>query len=472
MHTLKRGADGWRGIITEQFSPLSANHLSLGIAHFLREKKGNFPFLITHDGRLLSQEVAAGIAETLADSGFDAVLGGMQSTPATSSFLTQGQFAGAIIVTASHNPFYWNGIKVKVSPSCPLSRDDESSIETMLETFSPKPQAKKGRISSLDRETIFSSYARCSMSVLTQKEVDEIRKRKFKIIVDALHGMSADAYRVMFEDLGCECTILGEKPHPLFHGILPDPMNPLSRRRIVEQMKREHYDLGFISDGDGDRLGVLNEKGIFVWPHDVLGLLAESLFQENPSNAGIAVSGPTGTIIDRICQKFKRECWVTPVGFKYASAYLQNQKALLIGGAVGEIGFAGANMDRDPLKSIALLLRCCLKGQKPFSERIQDLHDRYGSGVYKQWTLSNISKTIDIKTLGLELIASLGFSVQEITIPDGYKFKIDPAAWILIREATTEKGLRVYAELHSEEELARCFELLREKTGVTPQEKA
>jgi phosphomannomutase len=467
---LKRGADGWRGIIGEKFSNSTAIHLSQGVAKFLTEKQGEGTVLVTHDARLRSKEVADAIVQTLSADGFNIVYGGMQSTPAASQAVLQENCIGAILVTASHNPFYWNGIKVKVAPGLPPSREDEDKIEKFLVASSAGASSYPGHVHIVERSQIYEGYARKVLQALPQEEIEKIRKRRFKIVVDALHGVSADSFIALFTLLGCDLTLLGREPDPLFQGILPDPMNPVSRKRLKEKMEQESFDFGFISDGDGDRLGVMNEKGEFVWPHDILALLFEKLAKDFPG--GMAVTGPTGSIADRVCKHWGRNIFKTAVGFKYVSTHLQKREAFIAGGAVGEIGYSlFQNMDRDPLTSALFLLHLSLQKKSSLSQMILDLHNRYGHTVYKQWTVSQKSN-LDLKEFGVQLVEHLGYSVKKINQFDGFQIVIDECAWVLVRNATTEGGIRIYAELHNNEELDRLFAYICKTTGSIPEEKA
>lgn len=474
MSMLKRGADGWRGIIGERFSIPAAVRLSQGIAQFLTEKKGEGTLLISHDARLQSKATADAIIKSLVETGYHVAYGGMQSTPATSQALAQENCIGAILITASHNPFYWNGIKVKISPGMPPTRDDEERIEKILANGEHLVRQKKGTTHSIERKTIYEGYANRILKILSPDQLEEIRKRKFKVIVDALHGVSADAFSAFFHLLGCELTVLGSETDPLFFGMLPDPMNPSSRKRIVARMQNEHFDFGFVSDGDGDRLCVLDEKGNFVWPHDILGLLFEELVESRHEKGGMAVTGPTGSITQRICKRLQRKHFKTPVGFKHVSPYLQSKEAAIAGGAVGETGYSfSKNIDRDPLTSALLLLHICLKNQRSISKMVNSLQVRYGHSEYKQWTVSSMPKAeFDLREFGIRMVEDLGYKVREILDFDGYQFIIDDTAWILVRLATTEGGMRIYAEMHDAKELERVFAFISNATHSIPEEKA
>src|SRR5262249_43127239 len=153
------------------------------------------------------------------------------------------------------------------------------------------------------------------------------------------------------------------------------------------------------------------------------------------------------------------------------SPHLYRQEAMIAGGAVGEIGYSfSPNIDRDPLKSALLLLSICEKRERPLSQLVQELHEQYGTSHYKQWTVA--SAGIAIEPFGLEMVEKIGHTVKEILTFDGYQFLIDEIARILIRPATTEGGLRIYAEVHRPDQLETLYTFIREKTGCIPEEKA
>lgn len=457
---LKKGADGWRGIIGESFSIESASLLALAIAVELTKNPKEGAILIAHDGRFYSDDTARAIAEKLVSVGFDIAYAGQIPTPVSTFLVKENNYKGALLITASHNPFYWNGIKLKVAPGMPPTKEIEASIELLRKSPINLSISKKGTLVELSFSAILDAYISKLISSIGETIFHSIQKKKIKVALDGLHGVSTSVFETFLKKLGCEVVKLDKTVDPLFGGIIPDPMNEKSRQRIVSYMKNHAVDIGFVTDGDGDRLCVLNEVGEFVWPHDILALLLKQFHELGSSDGGVVMTTPTGSIVHRMAKLLNKPTFEVSVGFKYATPFLRKGDAVLAGGAVGEFGYRDYGFDRDPLVGSVYLLYMMSQSNQVLSEIVNELHKKLGASYYRQWTLSSKDlATHDMKGFGEKVLETAGLRhrISKITQIDGIKFHLGDIAWVLFRHATTENGIRIYAEAECKNDL-QCLE--------------
>jgi phosphomannomutase len=448
---LKSSADGWRGIINETFTIDSLQRLALRIAQ-------TFPlhaqFLIAHDGRFYSQEGATAIVEKLKSSGYKAILVGMLATPVVSYAVKKWPFSAGLIVTASHNPFYFNGLKLK----CGSAVDTSALVP-----------------SEFNHDFIYTNYSQDLLAKFPTDLINTIKTRKFKVAVDCLHGVASRMFISVLAQLNCQLTLLGDNPDPLFNGILPDPTIPASRERLVTHLKQHHEEIGFITDGDGDRLIVLDQQGKFIWPHDILGMILDMLLQEDKTQRGAAITVSTGSIVQRIAHYYQRPCYETSIGFKHIIPYLADGRALMGGGPVGEFALSDYSLDRDPMIGIILLLAAIAQHQTPINDFIHTLHTKFGKHFYGYWTYSiKLEDKTAHKKLLQQLINKIHWQdkIMKTIELDGIKVHFNNGSWILLRNGTTEDCLRLYVDAINEEDLSYIRDHLAELIGSPPIEKA
>jgi len=450
--SLARGADGWRGIIGEGFSLETVSNLIEAIGVELLVQVGDGPVLVAHDGRHQSAAAAHQASMLLSVAGLQVVNEGTLPTPVATFAVHKQRFAAAILITASHNPFYWNGVKLKIAPGMPPDRGLESAIERRR----AQPSAPRYAPAEYQRA---ASEALCQDFVavmLQQVDVDGIRRAGLRVAVDGLHGIAGSLLGQLLESAGCNVIIIGADMDPFFGGLVPDPMHAASRRRLAEAVRRERADFGFLVDGDGDRLGVLDLHGTFVWPHDILALLVQHAQMLDLRLGAVATTVATGSIVRRVAHAMGHTTVETAVGFKHIAPLLHRQEVMIGGGGVGDIGFGIDSYDRNPFLAALLLLQIVARRQQPVHTVIEQLHETYGTAVFCEMTLQVVKPAgISMESLALEAIHAAGLAnfVTDVSRVDGVKVYMGDTTWLLVRAASTEKGLRVYMEMATLEQV-------------------
>jgi phosphomannomutase len=452
--TLTKGADGWRGIIHEGFSIAATASLAQAISTELYQRFGQGTILVAHDGRFFSAQAAEMVAEKVAETGHIAVFAGLLSTPLATFAVRRFSYLGALIITASHNPFYWNGLKLKVAPGLPPSKELELAIEKRRQQALSTSNLERGRIVQLELTSLKNAY----LDEITRTiDLASIRSANPTLGIDGLGGVAGGFFYEALQYFGCTVKPQGINTDPFFNGNIPDPTCPESRTSLSQLCQELRLPVGFILDGDGDRLGVIDQHGNFIVPHDILALLLLYLHQRDKDKAfgTVITTVSAGCIVRRVAHRLGLPHQEAPIGFKHIAPFLQGGSTLIAGGSVGDIGMRGYGCDRDPIVAALFLLELMVKKQQSIYDSIADLHTEFGSSYYYEKTYSMVSFPADaLKQRTFQALAEAGLNPsQNINNCDGFKFYMDRNIWLLVRKASTEKGIRVYMEAEQEQDL-------------------
>jgi phosphomannomutase len=455
--SLTAGADGWRGIMNEGFSVAAVAHLCTAIGAEVRHRLGGTTVLVAHDGRFYSEEASAAGVEALAAAGLDVVSVGHLPTALVSYALRDGAYAAAVMVTASHNPFYWNGVKLKMAPGMPPPKELERAIEARrsargLDSVAQGSAGPRGRLTALPAARIEERYA---AEVIASLDAEAIRRVRFRVAIDGLHGIAGRFFAELLRSAGCAVELVGGDVDPMFGGLVPDPLESSSRERIADLSRHERAELGFVVDGDGDRLAVL-EKGVFIRPHEVLALLLRSLDAKDRSAGDVITTVSTGSLVRLLASDLGRRVRETPIGFKHIAPYLRSGEAILGGGAVGDIGCRGRGYDRDPFFAALLLLETVARAERHLGEELSEIHRTFGHRIYGERSYAGRPRPLaELEALGRAALVDAGHGneIAEVSTVDGVKIRLADGSWILLRNASTERCLRIYAETTSSDRL-------------------
>ena len=316
MSSIKFGTDGWRAILGQDFNERNARIVAMAIARYVvRGEDAGKGVLVGYDHRFESEQVAAAAAEVISSTGTPVWLADKPCpTPAISLLVRRQQAAGGVVITASHNPSSWNGIKYKASygsSALPaIVAQIEKELETVLAGSTPELPPRKALIHALEPRTPYLDTI--------EKLVDwqRLRDAKFRFVVDPMHGSAAGLLLELFERNGVACDEIRGTRDPQFGGVHPEPIEPHieALRKAVVAGK---YDAGFAADGDGDRIGAIDRDGTFVNPHQIFALMTWHLIGTRSLPGDIAKTFSVTKLIDKLAAKFGRQLHEVPVGFKY-----------------------------------------------------------------------------------------------------------------------------------------------------------
>jgi alpha-D-glucose phosphate-specific phosphoglucomutase len=460
MTTIKFGTDGWRGVIAEDFTFANARVVAHAIALYVtRCEDARKGVIIGYDHRFASDGIATATAEVVSSSGTPVFLTDKPCpTPAVSLLVRQRKAAGGLMVTASHNPYQWNGIKYKASYGSSALPSIVAQIENDLtvvqkENVPPLPP-RKNLIQSLEPRAPYLDAL--------EKLVDwkRLRDAKLRFVFDPMHGSAAGLLPELFRRNGIVCDEIRGARDPRFGGVHPEPIEPHieALRRAVLAGK---YGAGLCADGDGDRIGAIDRSGAFINPHQILALLVWHLAGTRNLPGDIAKTFSVTKLIDKIAAKFGRKLHEMPIGFKYICELMLEQN-ILIGGE--ESGGIGTNLyipERDATVSALLLAELMAWHGKSLGELLAALTAEFGEYYYGRVDL-------DLKP-GQKEKAIAHFSDVKLThvfdLPvvrredmDGIKLYLGDVGWVMVRASGTENLLRVYCETSKPETTRRVLE--------------
>ncbi|MEV0591404.1 hypothetical protein [Nonomuraea cavernae] len=428
---LRSSADGWRGVIGDGFSPESAAALARVVAECAGPVATT---LVTHDGRRLGEQAARAAAHAVQEAtGATVRFVPYLPTPTATAAVRLGHADLALLVTASHNPPHWNGVKVKVRPGRPPSIELERAIidgYLAVETGA-------GRYRETWQADLVADHI---ADVLAKRPVPD---RRLRVVVDGLGGVAGGPVARLCAALGWQVRRLGRDLDPDFNGLAPDPSLPASRKRAVEAVVAGDADLGLVLDGDGDRLYVLDQRGRTVHPHELLALLIEHRRPER----GVAVTAATGMAVRLAADRLGVPVREVGIGFKHLSPLLASGQADVAGGGVGDLAFAEYGIDRDPFAAVARLADLLAAGGT-LADRLDDLRARVGPLAWFETRVpGGRAGQAALRRAGLAALSRAGLRVRDVGGVDGVKFWLDGSQWLLLRPSSTEGGLRIYGEL-------------------------
>ena len=448
MASIQFGTDGWRGVIADDFTFENARTVAAAIARYVvRGEDARKGVLVGYDHRYASDRVAAAVAEVISSTGTPVWLADKPCpTPAISLLVRQRQAAGGIVITASHNPYSWNGIKYKASygssalPS--IVAQIENELETVLSNGVPPLPPRKDLIHALEPRSPYLDTI--------EKLIDwqRLRDSKFRFVADPMHGSAAGLLHELFQRNGVVCDEIRGTRDPRFGGVHPEPIEPHidALRKAVLAGK---YDAGLAADGDGDRIGAIDRGGSFVTPHQIFALMVWHLAGTRNLPGDIAKTFSVTKLIDKLAAKFSRKLHEVPIGFKYICELMLEQNILIGGEESGGIGTSMYLPERDATVSALLLAELMAWHGKTLGQLLAALHKEFGEYHYGRVDLDlkpgQKEKAIDHFS-GSKLKQILNLDVTNRENMDGIKLYLGNIGWVMVRASGTENLLRVYSE--------------------------
>src|SRR5271166_1327326 len=452
---IKFGTDGWRGIIADDFTFDNVRRVAGAIASYvLKYEDGAHGVFIGYDTRFASQSAAQVAAEAIAAAGIPVRLANDYTpTPAVSYAVKDQGAAGGVMITSSHNPWNWNGVKFKGSFGGSATPAIMKRIEEEL-SAGAMPQGAKAAIEEADLKTPYIN------AVCRFADMDLIGKTKFKFAIDSMYGSGRGVLAGIFQDRGVPFVAIRQEVNPLFPGINPEPIQPhiaLLQQTVV----REKCDAGLATDGDADRIGAVAEDGSFVDSHKIFCVLLRWLLERKKWPGDVVRAFNTTRMLDRIAAKYGRKLYETQIGFKYIADLMMEHEILIGGEESGGIGYSRFLPERDGVLNCLLLANVMAEEGKPLGQLVADLQREFGPHYYGRRDL-HIAEEIKqnaIQRARAEGTQAVGrYRVLKKEHLDGVKFFLDAPtngngaeAWVLFRASGTEPLLRAYAEAASPE---------------------
>lgn len=460
MAQIRFGTDGWRAVIAEEFTNENVRKVAHAIARYIiRAERPERGVLVGYDTRFASERFARVAAETIAATGTPVWLAAEACpTPAISLLVRLRGAAAGVQISASHNPYQWNGIKLKASYGSSASPAIVSQVEDelvkVLRDGVPCLPPRKDLLQSLD---VRAPYLETLNGLV---DWDRLRASKLRFLVDPMHGAARGLFRDLFRRNGIECEEIRGTRDPLFGGVNPEPIEP-HVEALRHALKQNQFDAGFAFDGDGDRIGAMDRDGTFITPHQIFSIIFWHLAGTRKLTGDVAKTFSTTKMIDKIAKRFDRKVHETPIGFKYICDKMLETDILLGGEESGGIGTKLYLPERDATVNALLLAEVMAWHGKGLSDLVKMLQDEFGGHYYGRVDL--ILKPGQ-KEKALEYFANgkmnllLDWPVTNRESLDGVKAYLGDVGWLMVRASGTERMLRVYSETSRAETTRRILD--------------
>jgi phosphomannomutase len=428
--------------------------------------------IIGYDTRFASEDFAAAAAEVVAGNGIKVYLCPRATpTPVVSYGVRAQVTGGAIVITASHNMAIWSGFKYKSedgSSALPeITAEIEKHISHTLATgkIRQMPLAEalaQGLVEYLDlAPTYFDQLTKLI-------DLNKLRQARLKVVVDPMYGAGAGYFKRLLDGGAIELVEINSERNPLFPGIQPEPI-AANLAKLSATIKKARASVGLATDGDADRLGIMDEEGRFLTQLQVFALLALYMLEIRGERGSMVKTITTTSMLHRLGEIFEVPVYETPVGFKYVAPIMLAENALIGGEESGGYGFRGHIPERDGILSGLYFLDLMTKTGKTPSQLMDYLYSKVGPHYYQRVDVEFPEGERQMITSRLEhnRLKSLdGVKVVTFDTTDGFRFILADTTWLLIRFSGTEPLLRIYAESNSLPRVERLLELGKELAGV------
>lgn len=464
MGAIKFGTDGWRAVISDDFTFDNVKKVGQAVSMYVLTQKEvlknrEFAVVIGYDTRFLSEKYAELIACVMAANGIKVILAEKATpTPSVSFAIKDRNLIGGVMITASHNPARYNGIKYKAyyagSAGPEITKKFEEFLVNAEVKFMPAEEAKTKGLIKVD-----DIIPRHLEFIKKYANIKLLKNAKLKVLVDSMYGTGKSYIQDLLSGGKCKVDMIHSEYNPGFGGINPEPIMP-NLKELADKVKKGKYDIGIATDGDADRLGVALPNGKLLTGHKVMTLLFLHLLEDKKMRGGVIQTICGTGLIDKICKKYDLKMYETPVGFKYICELMIKEDILIGGEETGGVAFKNSIPERDGILSGLLILEMMAMRKKKIMEILKSIDKEYGTYEYRRLDLKypdDKKKKLmeNLKTNPPKRI--IDKEIIKIKDTDGYKFMCEDGSWMMMRLSGTEPILRVYAEASSEK---RAFDIL------------
>jgi len=449
---IKFGTDGWRAVISEEFTFKNVGYVAQAISDWIKgefkgSKTGKRKVAVGYDARFLSKEYADKVASILAANKITVYLSdAMVPTPALSYGVVHTSSICGIMITASHNPAKYNGIKIKTHQGGGAGRDITDKVERLLKK---SPVKELDVIDALKQKKIIHRDFKKSYLTFMKRYVNlsKIKKSKFKVIQDVMHGSGGEILKEVLQGRNLKVDLMRSDFNPSFGGVKPEPIAEYVPE-LLKIMKDKKYDLGLIIDGDADRVAAVAPGGEFISPQRILALIALHLINNKGRCGGLVKTTCGSMIMDRIAQDLDCKLYETPVGFRYISDLMVSENIVAGGEEAGGIGVQDYIPERDGILAGLLLLEMMVYEKKNIKQLLNMMEKKYGRYYYERADLELRGNRFSMKKVRA-IKSLLGKKVIDVMDYDGIKLTCEDESWLMLRPSGTEPLVRAYSEAKS-----------------------
>ena len=465
------GTGGWRAVIGDGFTRANIRLIAAALARRMkREGCAEEGICVGYDRRFLSREACIWFCEVMTGEGVPVSFVNLSCpTPQVMFTVRELGLQYGAMVTASHNPAIWNGIKLFTFGGRDAAEDITKAIQEEANSLDPEgiramsfEQARtEGIIRMIDPRDAYLD------AILRQVNTEAIRKRRLRVVLDPMFGVSLTGLQTILYTARCDVDVINDRHDAFFGRHLPAP-NPETLVDLQYAVKEHNADVGIATDGDADRLGIIDEKGNYVTANEILALLYSYLLEYKGWTGPAVRNLATTHLLDRIAAAHGEQCIEVPVGFKHISAAMEAHDALIGGESSGGLTVRGHIAGKDGLYAASLLVEMLSVSGKKLSDLVRELYERYGEMHMAEydWDLTPERKAeISRQILEKKQLPDFGREPERISYLDGCKVYF-PDGWVIIRFSGTEPRVRIFAEGPTGEEAGKLVRQMSDFAGL------
>lgn len=467
------GTGGWRAVIGDEFTRANLQLLAWAMSMKMKDEDAvDKGICIGYDRRFLAKEAVMWMCEVFAAEDIKCWFVNRSSpTPLIMYYVMAHEMPYGMMVTASHNPAIYNGVKVFTAEGRDANEIQTAEIEKYfamaekrLEEGEKLPLMPYARAKEEGMVQEFNPLNEYIDNIIAGVNMQAIRERALRIALDPMYGVSQTSLKTILSIARCEVETIHERHDTLFGGKLPAP-NAKTLRSLQNYVMDRGCDIGIATDGDADRIGVIDDRGRFLHPNDILVLLYYYLVKYKGWSGPAVRNVATTHMLDRVAESFGQVCYEVPVGFKHISAKMQETNAIIGGESSGGLTVRGHINGKDGIYAAALLVEMIAVTGKSLSEIAEEIEEQYGAIHMEERDYSfTKEREAEIRKILMEdkLLPQITVPVEKVSYLDGCKLYFRDGGWLIARFSGTEPLLRIFCERETQEEAGRLCETFEE----------
>lgn len=468
---IRFGTGGWRAVIGDDFTKANIQTLAKAMCEKMKAEGVADKIVIGYDRRFLAKEAMQWAAEVFAAEGIVALLVNKSSpTPLIMFYTMKHELAYGMMVTASHNPAIYNGIKVFTKGGRDADEQQTKDIEQYIDRIEGQEIKTMDYADGLAAGLIQEIYPLNEYldNIIDAVDMKAIRDAGLRVALDPMYGVSDTSLKTILLTARCDVFTIHDRHDTLFGGKLPAP-SASTLRGLQNCVIDNHCDIGLATDGDADRIGVIDDTGRFLHPNDILVLLYYYLVKYKGWHGAVVRNLATTHMLDKVAASFGETCYEVPVGFKHISAKMTEKDAVIGGESSGGLTVRGHINGKDGVYAAALLVEMIAVTGKKLSEIYKDIEEECGA-IYmeeRDYKFTQEKKEAMTKLLMEEKkIPELPFEIERISYMDGCKIYFANGGWVVTRFSGTEPLLRIFCEMPSRKEAVEVSEIYEKFLGL------
>ncbi len=465
---IKFGTGGWRAFIGEEFTKDNVRLVAQAISNIINtENVAEKGFIVGYDRRFLSDKAGRWFAEVLAGNNITvSFIDKFVPTPIVMFKAKEMGCAYSACITASHNPADYNGIKVFIEGGRDADEIITEKIESQVSTLT------QDQVTSVEFEQavedklidVINPMNEFVDSIIDFIDIEAIKQANLRVLIDPMFGVAKNALQTVLINGRCDVDVINDGKNPDFGGLMPSP-SAATLYRLKHLVAAEGYDIGIGTDGDADRLGIIDEKGDFIHPNEVLILLYYYLLEYKGWKGSVVRNIATTHILDKIAADHGEQSFEVPVGFKHISSQMEADDSLIGGESSGGLTIRGHIKGKDGVFASSLLVEMISVTGKKLSELLEEIYSKYGYAYTAEGDCTfkaSQKQALYDKIYVEKQLPDFEFEIEKVSYEDGAKVYFKNGGWVIARFSGTEPLLRIFAEMQDKDTAERVLQQVKE----------